>query len=119
MKKLAHYLNNTTKEVIFIIKLLSYVILPITVFLLPLDYFDSGESICLSVRLADFECYACGMTSAVKHFMHFDFETAYAYNMLSFVVTPLLSIMWIGWFYKDALYYYNYKKEQKATATIS
>jgi hypothetical protein len=64
----------------------------------------------LSIRLAGIECYACGMTSAVKHLIHFDFETAYAYNMLSFIVTPMLAIMWIGWFYKDAKYYYHYKK---------
>lgn len=110
MKKLSHYLSNSVKEVLFMSKLASYVILPITVLALPLDYFDKGETICLSVRLAGIECYACGMTSAVKHLIHFDFETAYAYNMLSFIVTPMLVVMWIGWFYKDAKYYYNYKK---------
>jgi hypothetical protein len=109
MKKLAHYLSNTTKEVIFIAKLISYLALPLIVWLLPLDYFDKGETVCLSVRLAGIECYACGMTSAVKHFIHFDFETAYAYNMLSFIVTPLLCIMWVGWFYNDTKYYYQYK----------
>lgn len=113
MKKLAHYLSNSVKETLFIIKLLSYIILPIIVLLLPINYFDNGESICLSVRLAGIECYACGMTSAVKHLLHFDFETAYAYNMLSFIVTPMLSVMWAGWFYKDAKYFYDYKQTQK------
>ncbi|MCC5943585.1 MAG: DUF2752 domain-containing protein [Bernardetiaceae bacterium] len=81
------------------IKLLFYIIVPIFVLLVPIDYFDSGESICLSIVFFDFECYACGMTSAIKHLLHFDFETAFAYNMLSFIVFPILSLMWAGWTY--------------------
>jgi hypothetical protein len=113
MKKVADYLSNSIKEKLFLLKLVAYITLPIIVYMLPIDYFDKGETVCLSMRLANIECYACGMTSAVKHLLHFDFETAYAYNMLSFVVTPLLSIMWVGWFWKDAKYYYSYRQQLK------
>lgn len=114
MKKLSHYLGNSVKEALLVIKLITYVALPIIVLALPVNYFDKeGESICLSVRLAGMECYACGMTSAVKHLLHFDFEIAYAYNMLSFIVTPILIYLWIRWFIIDAKYYYTYRNEIK------
>lgn len=56
---------------------------------LPKDYFDIGESSCLSVQLFGLECYGCGMTRAVQHLIHLDFEKAYSYNWLAFVVLPL------------------------------
>jgi hypothetical protein len=47
----------------------------------------------------------CGMTRAVQHLIHLDFETAYHFNKLSFVVFPLLigMILWELWnrFFKD------------------
>ena len=63
----------------------------------PINHFDEGESVCLSVVFFDMECYACGMTSALKHLLHFDFELAFAYNMASFLVFPILGLLWLGW----------------------
>ena len=63
---------------------------PVFLFFLPADYFDSGQSVCLSVRLANTECYACGMTRAIQHLLHFDFKTAWEYNKLSVIVAPLI-----------------------------
>lgn len=56
---------------------------------LPADYFDEGQSLCLSVILLDKQCYGCGMTRAVQHLIHFDFATAAEYNKLAFIVVPL------------------------------
>ena len=44
------------------------------------------DSICLSLFLFDTECYACGMTRAIQHLIHFDFLTGYNYNKLSIIV---------------------------------
>ena len=60
--------------------------------ILPADYFDKGQSICVSVLLFDKNCYACGMTRAIQHLIHFDFEQAYEFNKLSFLVLPLLIV---------------------------
>ena len=57
--------------------------------ILPVDYFDEGQSICLSVLLADTKCYACGMTRGIQHLIHGDFAGAWSYNKLSFLVFPL------------------------------
>lgn len=65
------------------------IILSSTLIILPSNFFDSGQSICLSVLLLNRECYGCGMTRAIQHLIHFDFEMAYSYNKLSFIVFPL------------------------------
>ena len=69
-------------------------IAPLVLFLLPADFFDSGESMCLSVKLFDMHCYGCGMTRAIQHLIHFDFQEAYVYNKLSFIVVFVLLIVW-------------------------
>lgn len=62
----------------------------IILLILPSDFFDNGQSICLSVILANRECYACGMTRGIQHLIHFEFAEAYKFNKLSFVVLPLI-----------------------------
>jgi len=63
--------------------------------ILPADFFDDGESMCLSVILLDTECPACGMTRAIQHLLHFNFETASQYNKLAFIVLPILIVVWV------------------------
>jgi hypothetical protein len=70
------------------------VIAPLVLLLLPADFFDTGESMCLSVQLFDMQCYGCGMTRAIQHLIHFDFQDAYEYNKLSFLVVIVLLIVW-------------------------
>jgi hypothetical protein len=74
---------------------------PIILLLLPATFFDTGESICLSQVLLKQNCFACGMTRACQHLIHLDFENAFAYNMMSFVAFPALSIVWVQWFFKE------------------
>ena len=62
--------------------------------LLPADFFDSGESMCVSQLLLGQSCYGCGMTRAIMHLIHLDFIVAYEFNRLSFIVFPLLSFVW-------------------------
>jgi len=64
--------------------------IPIILVILPADYFDYGNSICLSVLLFDVKCYGCGMTKAIQHLIHLDFKAAYTLNKISFIVLPLL-----------------------------
>jgi hypothetical protein len=63
--------------------------------ILPADYFDKGQSICLSVLLFNEKCYGCGMTRAIQHIIHFDFITAYSYNKASFIVLSFLTFIWL------------------------
>ncbi|MBC5862642.1 DUF2752 domain-containing protein [Flavobacterium turcicum] len=84
MRKAYFYLSN-----------LVLILAPIVLLFLPKTWFDKGESTCLSVVLAGIECYACGLTRAVMHFIHFDFVKAWEYNPLCFVVVPMLFVMWL------------------------
>ena len=69
-------------------------LVPLFLWLLPADFFDKGESLCISVILFDTPCYACGMTRAIQHLLHLDFETAWAFNRLSYAVLPMLIYLW-------------------------
>lgn len=75
----------------------------VTLLILPATYFDTGRATCVSVLLFDIECYGCGMTRAIQHLLHLDFEAAYGFNKLSFIVLPLAVIM-IAWELKKAIW---------------
>ena len=79
------------------------ILIPIVLLILPADFFDKGESICLSVSLFDSECYACGLTRAIQHLIHFDFSIAYEYNKLSIIVFPFLMLS----YYKETRRVFN------------
>lgn len=69
-------------------------IIPIILVLLPSNFFDDGDSVCLSVLLFDTECYGCGMTRGVQHLLHLEFSEAVLFNKLSVIVLPLLIYLW-------------------------
>ena len=71
-------------------------VIPLVLLLLPSTFFDTGDSVCISVVLFDSECYACGLTRAIQHFIHFDFSIGYEYNKLSIFVFPLLIICYFS-----------------------
>lgn len=73
-----------------LIVLIGFVLGGFTLLLLPVDYFDQGESICVSKMVFDLECYACGMTRGIMHLIHFDFSGAWHYNKMAFIVFPLV-----------------------------
>ena len=70
--------------------------IPIILVVIPADFFDNGDSLCLSVVFLEKECYACGMTRAIQHFIHFDFSIGYTYNKLSVIVFPLLILSYFN-----------------------
>jgi hypothetical protein len=76
---------------------------PIVLLFLPATFFDSGDTICFSVLFFDQECYACGMTRAIQHLIHFDFVKAISFNKLSILVFPLLIIS----YFKEIRRLYN------------
>jgi hypothetical protein len=82
-------------------KLLFIILAPIVLLILPKDFFDNGQSICLSQLILGKECPACGITRGIMHLIHLDLENAYAWNMLSFIVLPLMIVVWIQWFLKE------------------
>ncbi|TXK52885.1 DUF2752 domain-containing protein [Pontibacter qinzhouensis] len=86
-------------------KLFGLICLPLLLLCLPASFFDEGQSMCLSVLLADTECHGCGMTRAIMHLIHFDFATALTYNKLSVIVLPVLIYLWGQTIYQEFLIY--------------
>ncbi len=71
---------------------------PLTLWNLPIEFFDTGKSISLFALLGvEDYVYSTGMTRAVMHLMHLDFEGAKEFNILSFAVLPLLFVIWFKW----------------------
>jgi hypothetical protein len=85
-----------TKKLLRVIYVSGLLLLFLVLIILPADFFDSGQSVCLSVLFLDIECYGCGMTRALQHLIHFDFAAASNFNKISFIVFPLLTIVWLG-----------------------
>lgn len=83
------------------------VILGLVLLYLPKDYFDTGQSVCVSMLLLNKQCYGCGMTRGIQHLIHLDFERAFAFNKLSFIVLPLFLFLIIKEFIRV------YKREDK------
>lgn len=88
------------KKIVFYTRIIVTMATPFVLFFLPADFFDKGESVCLSKTLAGYECYACGLTRATMHFVHFDFQKAWEFNKLSFIVVPMLFPLWLKSFYE-------------------
>lgn len=76
------------------------IITPIVLLLLPADFFDYGQSICLSQLLLKKDCIGCGITRAIQHFIHFDFIQAWKFNKLVVIVFPVLVLFWLHQLFK-------------------
>jgi hypothetical protein len=68
---------------------------PFFLIAMPIDYFDRGESICISVYLFDLQCLGCGLTRGVMHLIHLDFKEAWEFNKLTFLIVPIAILFWI------------------------
>ncbi len=77
-----------------LIKLIIWVSIPFVLWILPSNFFDQGESLCLSQVLLDKECPGCGITRSVQHAIHFNFETSWRFNKLVVIVLPFLVYIW-------------------------
>lgn len=78
--------------------LAALLIFPIVLWIMPADFFDNSTTVlCPSRLFFDVECFGCGITRAIMHIHHFDFEEALYYNGLSFILYPGLIAVWALW----------------------
>jgi hypothetical protein len=88
---------------------------PFVLWLLPGDFFDeTGFELCPSKAFFNIECLGCGMTRAVMHLHHFQFEDAIFYNYGVVVIYPALVIVWFIWVKRAAARLGLFKPTDKA-----
>lgn len=80
------------------IALVLMIAFPIFLWLVPAGQFDdTGVVLCPSRFLFDVECFGCGITRAVLHFHHFNFDEAFYHNAFIAIVYPGLVFIWFLW----------------------
>ncbi|MFN5324168.1 MAG: DUF2752 domain-containing protein [Bacteroidota bacterium] len=68
---------------------------PLCLLILPIDYFDRGDSICIYNSLTEINCLGCGLTRGIMHLIHLDFKGAWDYSPLSIIIFPCLVMIWL------------------------
>ncbi|MFN7423744.1 MAG: DUF2752 domain-containing protein [Chitinophagales bacterium] len=74
------------------------VTLPIVLFLLPKTFFDQGPTLCIFTLITGINCPGCGTTRACMRLIHFDFQGAWDYNKMSFLLFPALAFLYARFF---------------------
>ena len=78
--------------------LIALIIFPFVLWIMPATLFDNtGFELCPSKLIFNLECFGCGMTRAVMHLHHFDWNEAIYYNYAVLIVYPVLVIVWAVW----------------------
>ena len=87
---------------------------PVLFWLLPADLMDGDDrySVCPSKLFFNVECMGCGMTRAVVHLHHLEWQDAIYYNSGVVVIYPALVLIWAIWLFKAI------KREQVHKARI-
>ena len=94
------------KRAIHLLWLAALLLCPIVLWLLPVEYFNSeGVLACPSRSLFDIECLGCGLTRAVMHFHHFEFQEAIYYHMGVVLFYPFLVWLWQKWVRAELAYF--------------
>ena len=75
--------------------LFAYIILPIILFFIPLEWLNKQHSICLIKNIFGIECFGCGITRAIIAGVQLDFTKAMEYNKMVIFVLPLFIHEWI------------------------
>jgi hypothetical protein len=83
--------SNNSKNITL---LFAYIILPIVLFFIPLEWLNKQHSICLIKNIFGVECYGCGITRAIISGVQLDFTKAIDYNKMVIIVLPLLIYEW-------------------------
>ncbi len=88
--------------------MIALLLFPIVLYLMPAGFFDhTGVEVCPSKYFFDTECPGCGLTRAVMHMHHFEWDEAIYYNYGIVFIYPGLIFFWCLWLWKA------YKRHQQ------
>jgi hypothetical protein len=69
--------------------------IPFVLIVLPKEFFDEGQTICLFTLATGKNCLGCGMTKAIMRCIHFDFYAAFHKNPFSLIIFPLFVFVYV------------------------
>jgi hypothetical protein len=98
---------NKTKNITL---LSTYLILPVVLYFIPLEWLNKQHTICLIKNIFGVNCFGCGITRAIISGVQFKFSNAIEYNKIVVIVLPLLIYKW----FKDIKVFYNYTRTNKS-----
>lgn len=84
-----------TETVLKITKLFVTALIPVVLYVIPMESICNGNTICVFTNIFGVECWGCGITRAIFSALHFRFYDAWEYNPLFVVVLPLLLFFWM------------------------
>jgi Protein of unknown function (DUF2752) len=103
----------------YMAKAIVLAIFPLVLLLLPADFFDRGPDVCVFTLLSGYHCWGCGITRGCMHLIHLQWQKAYDYNKLTFIVLPILCGLVVADFRKSILRYRELKMAENAKAVPS
>jgi hypothetical protein len=71
-----------------------YIIFPLVLFFIPLDWLNKQHTICLVKNIFGVNCFGCGITRAVISGIQLDFNKSFEYNKMVIIVLPILIYLW-------------------------
>jgi len=83
------------KKLFYQLMMIGTLLVPIILYLVPLDWLESQQTICLFKNLTGHDCPGCGTTRAVISAVQLNFKNAWSYNYNILFVFPLLIFYWI------------------------
>lgn len=93
--------------------LLSLLVFPVLLYLMPSVFFDhTGFELCPSKAFFNVECPGCGMTRAVMHMHHLEWDEAIYYNYGIVLIYPGLILVWFYWLGKAIKRHKNFSVKQ-------
>jgi hypothetical protein len=93
MQKGTNWLKS--KKLYLHIRSAGILLIPVVLYLIPLDWLKNQQSICLFKFITGKECYGCGISRAVLSALHFHFDDAFTFNRLFVIVLPILIYLWV------------------------
>ena len=76
----------------------AFILAPVLIGLISLDWVESGPTLCLHKRFTGLDCLGCGMTRAIVALLHGQFTEAIAYNKGVVLAGPALGFFWLKGF---------------------
>jgi hypothetical protein len=99
--------------------LLLLLAVPLVLWLLPsVTFDDTGFELCPIKAVSGYDCPGCGMTRAVMHMHHGEWETAMDFNYGIAFIYPGLIYFWFLWIFKAYKRHMKFMAKRKTTQQL-